>query len=77
MAESATTGTEDRRPRRAEEVWIAIGPFSRIGKRAVLLAILVLFALGVGIWWELHGIRKERERNRVGQELMGKPPERK
>ena len=75
MPETTTkTGSEDRRPKRAEEVWIAIGPFSRAGKAVVYGSLGLLALLLFGIWYEIHGIRSEQTRMRVGQELRGTPP---
>ncbi len=66
MPEQRTTaGTEDRRPTKAEEVWIAIGPFSPVGKRAVVRAAFFLIVLGtltvIGVFL-IHGDGQERNR---------------
>lgn len=59
MTEATTkAGAEDRRPKRAEEVWIAIGPFTPAGKRLVVGALataLILLGAGIVALWGIRG----------------------
>ena len=58
MPEQTTTaGTDDRRPGKVEEVWLAIGPFTPIGRRAVVRAAFFLIVLGTAavlVLWAIH-----------------------
>lgn len=72
MPETTTkAGADDRRPRNAEEVWLAIGPFTQVGTLAVL-GLLGLLVVGLGlVVFELDGMRREAVRIRAYFETKG------
>lgn len=61
-----TTGTDDRRPVNPEEVYLALGPFTIVERKAaVRCAFLALVMLGLMVWGVWAQVWEMQERNQI------------